>query len=78
MLMLINGYSFNNTINANPGAGPPSPQDVRNSTLRKQIVNENPSSNLGYTVNDIGIRIHLEKRRSVNSRSSRKGSLRCL
>jgi hypothetical protein len=39
--MLINGYSFNNTINANPGAGPPSPQDVRNSTLRKQIVNEN-------------------------------------
>jgi hypothetical protein len=45
MLMLINGYSFNNTNNANPGAGPPYPQDMRNSALRKQIVNENPASN---------------------------------
>jgi len=76
--MLINGYSFNNTNNANPGAGPPYPQDMRNSALKNHIVNENPSSNRVYTVNDIGIRIHLEKRRSVNSRPSRKGSLRCL
>jgi hypothetical protein len=76
--MLINGYSFNNTIIANPGAGPASPQDMRNSALRKQIVNENPSSNRVYTVNDTGIRIHLEKKRSVNSRPSRKGTPRCL
>jgi len=78
ILMLINGYTFNNTINANSGAGPQSPNDVRNSILRKQIVNENPSSNRGYSVNDIGIRIHLEMRRSVNSRPFRKGSLRYL
>jgi hypothetical protein len=77
MLMLINGYSFNNTINANPGTGPPFRRDMRNSAL-KQIVNENPSSNRVYNVNDIGIRIHLEKRRSVNSRPSRTGTLRCL
>jgi hypothetical protein len=46
MLMLIN-----NTINANPGAGPPYPQDMRNSALRKQIVNETPASNRVYIVN---------------------------
>jgi hypothetical protein len=46
MLMLINEYSFNNTINATPTEqGPPPPQDMRNSALRKQIVNENPASN---------------------------------
>jgi hypothetical protein len=42
MLMLINEYSFNNTINATPTEqGPPPPQDMRNITARNQIVNEN-------------------------------------
>ena len=73
MLMLINGYSFNDTIKVNPGGGPTPPQDTRNSALRNQIVNENSPSNRVYTVNDIGIRIHLEKR------MSRKDTLRiCL
>jgi hypothetical protein len=53
MHMLITGYSFNNTINSNPGAAPPYPQDMRNSALRKQIVNENPASNRVYIVNDM-------------------------
>ncbi len=56
--MLINEYSFNNTINSNPRAGPPSSQDMRNITVRYQIVNENQRGNQVYTVNDIGIRIH--------------------
>jgi hypothetical protein len=51
MLMLINGYSFNITDNANPGAGPPNPQDMRNSVLKKQIVYENPSSKQASTFN---------------------------
>jgi hypothetical protein len=56
MHMLINGYSFNNTINANPGAVPPSPHDMRNSALRNQIVYGNPASNQVYTVNDMAYR----------------------
>ena len=76
--MMINEYGFNNTINSNPRAGPPPPQDLRNITVRNQIVNENSPSNRVYTVNDIGIRIHLEKRRSVNSRPSHRDTLRCL
>lgn len=73
MLILINGYSFNDTIKVNPGGGPTPPQDTRNSALRNQIVNENSPSNRVYTVTDIGIRIHLEKR------ISRKDTLRiCL
>jgi hypothetical protein len=79
MLILITGYSFNKTIKANTKGEPTPPQDTRNSELRVQIVNENSPSNRVYTVNDIGIRIHLEKRRSVNSMSSRKDTLRrCL
>lgn len=77
--MLIHGYSFNDTIKVNSRGGPTPPQDTRSSALRNQIVNENSQSNRVYTVNDIGIRIHLEKRRSVNGGPSRKDTLRrCL
>jgi hypothetical protein len=52
--MLINGYSFNNTINSNPTEqGPPPQQDMRNSAFRNQIVNENQPGNRVYTVNDM-------------------------
>jgi hypothetical protein len=51
MLMMINEYGFNNTINSNPRAGPP-PQDLRNITVRNQIINENPANNRVYTFND--------------------------
>lgn len=49
---MINEYSFNNTINSNPGAGPPPTQDLRNNTFRNQIVYENPPNNRVYTFND--------------------------
>ncbi|MDP9286803.1 MAG: hypothetical protein M3P08_01200 [Thermoproteota archaeon] len=52
--MLINRYSFNNTINSNPTEqGPPPPQDMRNRSFRNQIVNENQPGNRVYTVNDM-------------------------
>jgi hypothetical protein len=52
MLMLINGYSFNNMINATPTEQrPPPPQDMRNITVRDQIVNENQRGNQVYTFN---------------------------
>jgi hypothetical protein len=60
--MLINEYSFDNTINATPAEqGPPLPQDMRNITARNQIVNENQRSNQAYTFNDMAsglVRIH--------------------
>jgi hypothetical protein len=52
MLMLINEYSFNNTINATPTEqGPPPPQDMRNITVRNQMVNENQPGNQVYNFN---------------------------
>jgi hypothetical protein len=52
MLMLINGYSFNNMINATPTEQrPPPTQDMRNITVRDQIVNENQRGNQVYTFN---------------------------
>jgi FtsP/CotA-like multicopper oxidase with cupredoxin domain len=52
MVMLMNGYSFNNAYNPNPvEEGPPTPADMANATTRKTIVNDQEPSNQVYTVN---------------------------
>jgi hypothetical protein len=70
MLIMINEYGFNNTINSNPRAGLPPPQDLRNITVRNQIVHENPPA----IEHILSMTPHVDilgKRRSVNSRVSR-------
>jgi FtsP/CotA-like multicopper oxidase with cupredoxin domain len=52
MVMLMNGYSFNNAYNKNPvEEGPPTPADMANATKRNTILNDNQPSNQVYTVN---------------------------
>ncbi len=52
MVMLMNGYSFNNAYNPNPvEAGPPTPAEMANATTRNTIVNDQEPSNQVYTVN---------------------------